>query len=453
MIKSILVLFNLLGLLLCRLFFPVSVNVSQSVAFSANIGGSFIVQVAINKGDLKGISKFTEQLPKGFTATAIDMQGAKTMFDNNTIQFSWDSLPADNILNVSFRVDVGSSASAVRDTLVGKFFYIVDNQKLEADCMPSYITINGESNADANGSHIIDSIKICQGGVFAVRRFPSPAIAPNTDAKITIIIHKSSVIGFAKVEDSIPPGFTAAGIDVGGSSFTFVDNIAKFVWQSIPPDSVITISYRLMAGSSVSGIHAISGNFSYIYQSAPLTCSLGTTIFNTSVLPNNIVASNNATQNVQSSVPPPRYLVFTPTGKVVTQRPDTVKVATGKRDQPVATADANSMSSGNNSNSAQPISAPQTGINYRVQIMALHNPVDVSYFSSQRHLSVAVNMELNGGFTKYTVGNYPDYKTVRDERENIRNKGIAGPFVVSYNSGVRITVQEALMISHQKWYQ
>jgi len=60
---------------------------------------------------------------------------------------------------------------------------------------------------------------------------------------------------------------------------------------------------------------------------------------------------------------------------------------------------------------------------------------------------------MNGGFTKYTVGNYQDYKAVRDAREDIRNKGIVGPFVVSYNSGSRITVQEALMISHQQWYK
>jgi hypothetical protein len=489
MIKSLLVLFNLLGLFLCRLFFPVSVNVSQSVPFSANIGGSFIVQVAINKADLKGIAKFTEQLPKGFTATAIDMQGAKTMFDNNTIQYSWDSLPADNILNISFRVDVGANAAAIKDTLVGKFFYIVDNQKLEADCLPSYMNIAGESVVDGGGSHTIDSVKQCQGGVFSIRRFAFPAIAPNTDVKVTIVIHKAAIIGFAKIEDSIPPGFSAAGVDMNGSSFTFTDNIAKFVWQSIPADSIITISYRLMAGSSVSGTHAVSGLFSYIYQSAPLSCSVGTTIFNTSVLPgnnnvaannitptdnnnpaNNTVATNTATQNAQSSASPPRYLVFTPTGKVVTTKPDTVKGVTASNpvtppndsNATIVATDESSLT-GNSpntaqanatqTNTAQAIPAPQTGINYRVQIMALHNPVDVSYFSIHRKINVQVNMELNSGFTKYTVGNYGDYKSVRDAREDIRNRGIAGPWVVSYNSGVRITVQEALMISHQKWYQ
>jgi len=506
MIKGIILLFNLLGLFLCRLFFPVSVNVSQTAPYSAQINNSFMVQVAINKGDLKGMAKFTEKLPTGLTAVPIDNQGAKTSFDNNTIEFSWDSLPADGIMNISFRVDVSSSANSSKDTLTGKFFYTVDNQKLEADCMPGYINITGVTvvqNSAPVGPHQIDSIKECPGGVFIKRRFPYPSIPPNGDAKITLIIHKSSIIGFAKVEDSLPPGFTAAAIDAGGASFTFVDNIAKFVWQSIPSDSVITISYRILAGSDVNGIHAVSGNFSYIYNSAPLSCSIGTTIFNTTVVapgdsakfpvtppPANASASsfppivnasdNNSNGNVaqSSSLPavnntpastdnstqsappskPANYLVITPSGNSVTNRPDTVK-SVPENNQVVASAPANitpapQTNQANNASNVTPsIPAPQSGLNYRVQIMALHNAVDVSYFSLHKNINVPVNTEMNGGFTKYTVGNYPDYKTVRDAREDFRNRGIVGPFVVSYNSGTRITVQEALMISHQQWYK
>ncbi len=506
MIKGIVLLFNLLGLFLCRLFFPVSVNVSQTAPYSAQVNNSFMVQVAINKGDLKGMAKFTEKLPVGLTAVPIDNQGAKTSFDNNTIQFSWDSLPGDGIMNISFRVDVSSSATGAQDTLTGKFFYMVDNQKLEADCMPSFINITGITVANISGSHQIDSIKQCQGGIFIQRRFPSSSIPPNGDAKITLIIHKAGIIGFAKVEDSLPPGFTAAAIDDGGASFSFVDNIAKFVWQSIPSDSVITISYRILAGSDVSGTHAVSGNFSYIYNSAPVSCSIGTTIFNTTVLPPGdsvktpitpggsvtsfppivnaasypqIVADTSAknaavqtnqqpssgapsTSNNDATAPKPtNYLVITPSGNVVTNRADTVKNTFAQPaaklsafDSTVQAMNAKAAAvAGTPTNVTPSIPAPQTGLNYRVQLMALHNPVDVSYFSLHKHINIPVNTELIGGFTKYTVGNYSDYKTVRDAREDFRNRGIVGPFVVSYNSGTRITVQEALMISHQQWYK
>jgi hypothetical protein len=62
-------------------------------------------------------------------------------------------------------------------------------------------------------------------------------------------------------------------------------------------------------------------------------------------------------------------------------------------------------------------------------------------------------MEFNEGWKKYIVGKYDQYKSARDFRETIRAKGIENPFVIAYNNGKRITVQEALMVSNQKWIQ
>ena len=62
-----------------------------------------------------------------------------------------------------------------------------------------------------------------------------------------------------------------------------------------------------------------------------------------------------------------------------------------------------------------------------------------------------VSMELHEGWKKYIVGKYDKYKDARDSREAIRSKGVENPFVTAYNSGKRITVQEALMVSSQQW--
>jgi len=461
MIKGLLFLLNLLGLFLCRLFFPVTVDVSQTIPASAEINKSFIVQVTINKGDLNGIGKFTEKFPAGVTAVPIDNGGSQTNFDNNTLEFSWDALPNDGVLNVSFRVDVGASASTGRDTLTGRFLYTADNQKLEADAPPSYITISGVSEAQSSGgsdTRVIDNIKQGPGGAFVIRKFPSPALQPNSNTIITLVVHKGNITGFAKIEDSLPPGFSASGVTLANASFTFVGSMAKFVWQSIPSDSIITISYRISAGPSVEGIHVVTGDFSYLYNNTPVSYLTGSTIFNTSILSSwtSALANNTSVTGGEGSKS---------SGSGGANR---YAAADGNNNNEIGGESSyssggysgrgsskSSYSSGVGSNTYASITPsippPQKGVSFRVQIMALHNPVEVSYFN--RSISAPVYTELHQGFTKYTTGIYKDYKTVRDARENVRGRGIAGPFVVSYNSGTRITVQEALMVTHQHWYQ
>jgi cell division septation protein DedD len=104
--------------------------------------------------------------------------------------------------------------------------------------------------------------------------------------------------------------------------------------------------------------------------------------------------------------------------------------------------------------SATTIPSPQTGsVSYKVQIAALQNAVNANILATRYGINEKINTEMADGFTKYTVGDHTEYKSARDSREVVKNKGVTGPFVTAYNSGKRITVQEALMISSQKWYR
>ena len=94
-----------------------------------------------------------------------------------------------------------------------------------------------------------------------------------------------------------------------------------------------------------------------------------------------------------------------------------------------------------------------TNLFWEPQIMALHNAVNASSLAKRYNISEKVNTEMAEGFTKYTTGSYTDYKTARDAREDIKNKGVVAPFVTAYNGGKRITVQEALMSSKEPWIQ
>lgn len=88
-----------------------------------------------------------------------------------------------------------------------------------------------------------------------------------------------------------------------------------------------------------------------------------------------------------------------------------------------------------------------------MQIAALRNAVEADKLAVRFNINERIDQEMANGLTKYTVGSHPEYKAARDARETIKSKGVNDAFVTAYNSGKRITVQEALMITSQKWYR
>ena len=99
-------------------------------------------------------------------------------------------------------------------------------------------------------------------------------------------------------------------------------------------------------------------------------------------------------------------------------------------------------------------SAPKNAaIHYSVQIGAFKNGVNVSVLGKKYAIKETIKTEMQDGYTKCVLGKYDEYKTARDNRETIKGKGVGDAFVTAYNSGRRITVQEALMVSNQKWYK
>jgi len=127
---------------------------------------------------------------------------------------------------------------------------------------------------------------------------------------------------------------------------------------------------------------------------------------------------------------------------------DVNAVAQEPAKEPVATNTDNSTTANTTA------SAPKNGnIHYSVQIGAFKNGVSASALGRKYSINENIKTEMQDGFTKCILGKFDEYKAARDNRETIKNKGVSDAFVTAYNSGKRITVQEALMVSNQKWYK
>lgn len=108
-----------------------------------------------------------------------------------------------------------------------------------------------------------------------------------------------------------------------------------------------------------------------------------------------------------------------------------------------------SLPTNDNSNNSSNNAAASTNIEFKVQIGAYREQVPTNVVSDL--LSVASNRGLDQykdetGVTIYTVGNYKSYDEAKSTKSTLISEGIADAFVVAYNNGKKISVEEAIKL-------
>ncbi len=96
--------------------------------------------------------------------------------------------------------------------------------------------------------------------------------------------------------------------------------------------------------------------------------------------------------------------------------------------------------------------AQSTDIQFEVQIAALKNRRVTDYFDRQLDFRQEVREERVDGWVKYTHGVFTDYAEARNHRNNLSGAyNFQDAFVVGRRDGKRISTQEALTRTGQKW--
>ncbi len=458
MIKYAILLLNFTGILLYNAFFAPDVTVTPNAPQQVEPGQEFNFEVSIKKGSTAGFAQLKMELPVGFTATATSKAGGDFKISGEIVRLTWTSLPSDEELKVAFKLTPPQGTKG-KVTITAKFSYLVENNKTFAEMPPVEIMVGKEevvvntppptpepttttapepqpttttsntpppdpeptttTTPDPPPSNP-ETLKTAPAPVVvsAVRKVPAEVKA-GEEFTVEVSISKGALKGFARFQDVIPDGLTASAGESKGGSFSFLDQKVKIVWENVPVEENFTITYKVKSEPTSSATLSFEGVFSYVENDEPKKVIIP---------PTTITIIRD-------------LAVTTPPDNTTTTPPDNTTATTPP----------------NNTTTTPPVPDPpptNSNVGYKVQICALRStPVDNTYFQNRYGITDNINLESHEGWNKLTVGKFGTYKQARDHRNQIRNKGVSDAFVTAYNSGTRITVQEALMITKQQWYQ
>jgi hypothetical protein len=312
-------------------------------------------------------------------------------------------------------------------------------------------------------------------------------VAPGGSFTMELDVAKGDVSGFAKLQQILPPGFSAEKGESANATFSFKDQKVKFLWMALPNDN-FKVSYKVNVDASLSGNQIIEGTFAYIQDNETEKFIIAKDIITVGAnqadaakqaAMDKILADQQAKEDAATAarkdaapaeeteevaaveeVPEAVEEVAEPVVEEVVEAAEPIVEEVVEAAEPVVeevveaaepveeVENVVETAPAPNYNDAMMKSKP--GLVFRVQVAAGPNQVDPSFFVNKYGISDAVVIEEHDGLFKYVVGEFGSYRPAKTFSNELRdNNSIEGPFVTAYNDGVRIHVKEALEIAGQ----
>jgi hypothetical protein len=467
---------NSLFIVIANFFGGDDVTIKHNIPASVAAGTEFVAEITINKGPANQFGKMQLDLPAGMTGTEMDSKSGKFSYDNNSAKILWIQLPSEQEFTIKIKITVDKDASGPK-LVSGKFLYVNGNDKKQVEMNPHEITV---TNPNAAATTPTTTTTTATNTTTATTNTTTTAATNTTSAtgkdstfnkpdepgadvavkrKITkdpatgnfnveIKIKKGQVKGFAKYHDVLPAGLTAVkGTSSGGGNFKFVDGKASIIWPTLPKDEEISATYTIKVTGTFTENPKINGAFSYLENEQ--TLKLNASEETLEIIAPPVIATNTVTPNTNTVTP--NTNTVTPETTTVTATNTVTPTNTVVANTSTVTADTKTVTA---TTDPDKTTTPLTGVNFLVQIGAYKNAPKTDYFTNKFNIADPITTEMQGGLTKFLIGkSFTDYKSSRDYRETVKGKGVTDAFVTAYNGGKRISVQEGLMITSQKWFR
>lgn len=476
MIRLFIAIVNIILALSLGSMFSENVTTKVEVPESVMAGDVFTVKCTIEKGALSGFSRFHHELPLGLKAVENNSENGNFVFEEQKAKILWFGLPSKPRFTFSYDVKVDKRLKGDFE-LKGNFAYIENNQRRSVQFDAPEVIIKPNPNVDK--SFVIDIDEFADkvtpdliddelSMIKAIRQTPY-MVKSSGNIIVNLLVHKNNKGKYAKLEEKIPAGYNASAIDAKSGIFINKRNTLKFLWMDMPPGEHFVVSYKLSKpAEQKTSLLNIDGNFSFIHENETRMIPVIQEDRDLTGLTDNEVeelvdklqySKGSATQSVEFSYEEEVEDVRDSEPETSEDEKAQDSEVTEIKPEESVKADKNkpeSLSSQYNAEFSYKkyLLKPENGVYYRVQIAAGHRIVNIKEYFRKHRLEHDIRYEKHEGWFKYSIGSFNVYKKARDYRVKIwGTTSIDDAFVSAYNSGKRITVQEALMISNQKWYK
>ncbi len=446
MIKYILFILCLVSLPLCAQDGG-SVQIDLDAPQNIVAGNSFEVTIKVKKGDLKDYSRFSQDLPAGFTASNISSPNADFTFDEERIRIIWLKLPSEPEIEVKYNIDVHQRLSGILE-LGGTFAYVEQGERKFIDIAnKKQVTIMPSPDIDqsmvvdiSEFKSVIEREHPAVQGDFATVIRQTPVVQANGIVTVSLLVLKPEGTKYLKLEETIPGGYSFEAVQSHRAIISQAASIAKFVWMKPPAESLFMLKYRLVPILEQDQQSLlIQGTITYTEDDQNMVEEIEEVEVVLDAL-----SSAQQMELLKTGIVPEELASVAPVVKedvkkeVKTTSPKVVK-------QTVVKTTTTAAKSKNKKVLSIPTLASQNGVYFRVQVAAIHNPYFANVYFGEYDLLRDVKVEQLDGWHKYTVGSESDFENAEQLKMKIRQETpVKHAFVIAYKDGKRISVQEAM---------
>jgi hypothetical protein len=221
---------------------------------------------------------------------------------------------------------------------------------------------------------------------------------------VKLKIERRNLDSYFQIEQMLPKGMTAEGMESQGATFSNKDGKVKFSWLRLPANEEIMVIYKVKVPFEMRGKQSIEGSYYYIQNEEKEVFNLpkSTIEIIEYVAPSDSLAEKALLGVINNDEFKPAYM-----------------------------------------------NEEKDNLEYKVQILSSVKPLDKDSLRKEYGVKDKVDEENFNGLYKYTIGSFKTYETARDCKNKLDFQKYI-PFVIAYNRGARITVGEAMQLASKK---